>query len=107
MQLRKLLVVSIVLLALLPIQALSAQASSTTITILHFSDYHSHAVPFYSEGAPNQAGIARAIAYLKAQRKATANLLVLNGGDMVNKGSPTWSDEYQCLEWPWFNGLVD
>src|SRR3954449_4063322 len=84
-----------------------AQTGTTTVTLLAFSDYHSHAVPFYSEGAPDQAGIARGIAYLKAQRAANPNVLVLNGGDMVNKGSPTWSDEYQCVEWPWFNGWVD
>ncbi len=85
----------------------SAQEATTTITLLHFSDYHSHAIPFYSEGANNQAGIARTIAYIKAQRQANRNLLVLSGGDMLNKGSPTWSDEYKCIEWPWFNGLVD
>src|SRR5713101_4687204 len=37
----------------------------TTVTLLHFSDYHPYAVPFYSEGQTNSAGIARAIAYLK------------------------------------------
>src|SRR5690349_3692826 len=87
--------------------AVHAQSDTTTVTILHFSDYHSHAVPFYSEGAPNQGGIARGIAYLKAQRQSNPNVLVLDGGDMVNKGSPTWSDEYQCAEWPWFNGIID
>lgn len=87
--------------------AARAQSDTTTVTILHFSDYHSHAVPFYSEGAPNQGGIARGIAYMKAQRQSNPNLLILDGGDMVNKGSPTWSDEYQCAEWPWLNGLVD
>ena len=29
------------------------------------SDYHSHAVPFYSEGEPGQGGVARALAYLQ------------------------------------------
>jgi 5'-nucleotidase / UDP-sugar diphosphatase len=32
---------------------------------------------------------------------------VLSGGDTLNKGVPTWSDEYPCVEWPWFNGWVD
>ena len=32
-----------------------------TVTVLAVSDYHSHALPFYSEGRPAQAGIARAI----------------------------------------------
>ena len=82
----------------------SAQ-TTTTITVFHFSDYHSHAVPFYSEGANNQAGIARTIGFLKTQKQANPNTLVFNGGDMFNKGSPTWSDEYKCAEWPWFNGL--
>jgi 5'-nucleotidase/UDP-sugar diphosphatase len=95
------------ILALLPAVGVPAQGTTTTVTLLHFSDYHSHAVPFYSEGQPNQGGIARAIAYLKAQRAANPNLLILSGGDTMNKGTPTWSDEYTCVEWPWFNGLVD
>ena len=32
---------------------------------------------------------------------------MLDGGDMLNKTRETWSDEYQCIEWPWLNGLVD
>lgn len=79
--------------------------AATTITLLHFSDYHSHALPFYSEGKPSQGGIARAIGYLK--REHARGALVFSGGDMVNKGSPAWSDKYQCAEWPWFNGAVD
>lgn len=79
--------------------------STTTITILAFSDYHSHALPFYSEERTDQGGIARAIGYLKREKKGGA--LVFNGGDMVNKGSPAWSDKYRCAEWPWFDGVVD
>ena len=75
------------------------------MTLLHFSDYHSHAQPFYSEGRPDQGGIARAAGYLRAQHARGA--IVLNGGDMVNKGSPAWSDKYRCVEWTWFNGIVD
>ena len=82
-------------------------ATDTTITFIGMSDYHSHAVPFYSEGQPDQAGVARTLAYLKTTRANTPNLLVLSGGDTLNKGTPTWSDEYQCAEWPWFNGLID
>ena len=88
--------------------ALAASRSvfaATTVTLFHFSDYHSHALPFYSEGQPDQGGIARAIAYLRQQHQRGA--IVLSGGDMVNKGSPAWSDKYQCVEWPWFNGIVD
>jgi 5'-nucleotidase len=96
------------LLAALPLSPLFAQTGgASTVTLIHFSDYHSHAVPFYSEGQNDQAGIARTIAYLKAQKQSTPNLLVLSGGDTMNVGSPTWSDEYKCMEWPWFNGLVD
>src|SRR5919204_561496 len=84
-----------------------AQPAATKVTIIHFADYHSHAVPFYSEGAPDQGGIARTIAYIKAQRQKDPNTLVLDGGDMFNRGSPTWSDEYKCAEWPWLKGLVD
>ena len=80
-------------------------SAATTVTLLHFSDYHSHALPFYSEDAEDQGGIARAIAYLKLQKRRGA--LVFNGGDMMNKGAPAWSDKYQCIEWPWLNGIVD
>lgn len=78
---------------------------STRVVLLQFSDYHSHALPFFSEGRPDQGGVARAIGYLKHERRRGA--LVFSGGDMVNKGSPAWSDKYRCAEWNWFNGIVD
>lgn len=81
-------------------------AAAATVTIVGFSDYHSHAVPFYAEGRPNQAGIARAVAYLEAAKR-DPNILVFSGGDMMNAGTPVWSDEYRCVEWPWLGGLVD
>jgi 5'-nucleotidase / UDP-sugar diphosphatase len=71
---------------------------------VHFADYHAHAVPFYADGQHATAGLARLIAYLRSVRP---DALVTNGGDMFNVGSPAWSDRYQGLEWPWFNGLVD
>ena len=83
----------------------AAHARTTHVTLLHFSDYHSHALPFYSEGREKQGGIARAIGYLRAQKQQGA--LVFSGGDMMNKGSPAWSDKYRCAEWPWFNGVID
>lgn len=85
------------LLFALPLQA-------QTVTLLHFSDYHSHALPYYTGAGENQGGIARAIGYLAQQKKNGA--IVLSGGDMINKGAPAWSDKYQCAEWPWFNGVV-
>ena len=100
------LVVTLTLLfvSLAPLPASAQQAA--TVTLLHFSDYHSHAVPFYSEGEEGTAGIARAIAYLKPfANDPTA--LIFGGGDSMNRGSPAWSDKYQCAEWPWFNGIVD
>jgi 5'-nucleotidase len=93
------------LFLLLVFVSAAAQAKTTHVTLLHFSDYHSHALPFYSEGRESQGGIARAIGYLRAQKKQGA--LVFSGGDMVNKGSPAWSDKYKCAEWPWFNGIID
>lgn len=81
-------------------------AAAVTITLLHFSDYHSHAVPFYSEGEPGRAGIARAIALFR-EAKARPGTVVLSGGDMLNQGTPAWSDEHRCVEWPWLSGLVD
>ena len=82
-----------------------AFARTTRVVLLHFSDYHSHAQPFYSEGREAQGGIARAIGYLKREKRRGA--LVFSGGDMINKGSPAWSDKYGCAEWPWFDGVVD
>jgi 5'-nucleotidase/UDP-sugar diphosphatase len=102
----KKIVVALVVLTLLlaPLPAFAQQAA--TVTLLHFSDYHSHAVPFYSEGEEETAGIARAMAYLKPFAD-DPNALIFNGGDTMNAGSPAWSDKYQCVEWPWFNGIVD
>src|SRR5882672_6315363 len=79
-------------------------AADTTITLLHFSDYHSHALPFYTEQG-ERGGIARAIGALKREKKNGA--LVFSGGDTINKGAPAWSDKYGCVEWPWLNGIVD
>ena len=84
-----------------------AQGGTTTITILHFSDYHSHAVPFYSEGKPNQAGIARTIGYVRSQVLTDPNTIAFSGGDTMNVGQPSWSDKYLCTEWDWFNGLIE
>lgn len=78
----------------------------TTVTLIHFSDYHAHAVPFYGEGEANTAGIARLIAYLKPLAN-DPDTLIFSGGDTMNLGSPAWSDKYQCAEWSWLNGLVD
>lgn len=88
----------LVLLAALPLTA------DSTITLLHFSDYHSHALPFYTDDG-ELGGVARAIGYLRAQKRGGA--LVFSGGDTVNKGAPAWSDKFQCAEWSWFNGVVD
>jgi 5'-nucleotidase len=85
---------------------LPACQTTRTVTLVGMTDYHSHAVPFYSEGEPGQGGVARALAYLR-EAKSRPDTLVVSGGDTVNKGVPTWSDEYGCVEWPWFNGVVD
>lgn len=79
-------------------------AAETKVTLLHFSDYHSHALPFYTEEG-ERGGIARAIGYLRAEKRRGA--LVFSGGDTINKGAPAWSDKYGCAEWPWLNGIVD
>ncbi len=90
-----------------PTRALPAPAEpAREVRILAFSDYHSHAVPFLSEGRPGQGGIARAIAFIEEER-ARPGTLVLSGGDMLNRGAPSWSDAFGCVEWPWLDGLVD
>lgn len=100
-------IAALVLLALFALSAAPAAAQSrATVTLLHFSDYHSHAVPFYSEGQADSAGIARLIAYLQPYAN-DPNSLIFSGGDMMNLGAPAWSDKYHCAEWKWFNGIVD
>jgi 5'-nucleotidase/UDP-sugar diphosphatase len=83
----------------------SADDRPATVTLLHFSDYHSHALPFWNDHHSDQAGLARAIGYLKREKRRGA--LVFSGGDMMNHGSPAWSDKYQCAEWSWLDGIVD
>ncbi|MCL4297458.1 MAG: 5'-nucleotidase C-terminal domain-containing protein [Anaerolineae bacterium] len=102
---KQLLLTLFLLLLLFGVRPALAQ-DQTTVTLLHFSDYHAHAVPFYGEGEADTAGIARLIAYLKPLAN-DPNVLVFSGGDTMNLGSPAWSDKYQCAEWSWLNGLVD
>jgi 5'-nucleotidase len=78
-------------------------AGEVRLTLLHFSDYHAHAVPFFSEHQRDQGGIARALGYIKQVKATAPNVLVLSGGDMWNSGTPAWSDRYasDCSEWTW------
>jgi 5'-nucleotidase len=80
-------------------------AAQTTVTMLHFSDYHSHALPYYAGEEGERGGLARAVGYLRAEKAKGA--LIFSGGDMINKGSPAWSDKFGCAEWPWLNGVVN
>lgn len=91
-----------------PPSLLAASGAESRVTLLHFSDYHSHAVPFFSEHSPDQAGIARAVAYAKNLRATAKNVLVLGGGDLLNLGTPAWSDKYykSCTDWTWWNDIV-
>src|SRR5689334_22276838 len=102
---RKFRLLIVALMLFLSVTPALAQTRAT-VTLLHFSDYHSHAVPFYSEGQADSAGIARLIAYLQPYAN-DPNSLIFNGGDMMNLSTPAWSDKYHCAEWPWFNGIVD
>ncbi len=96
----------ILLLPLILAVAPVAAQSRASVTMLHFSDYHSHAVPFYAEGQADTAGIGRLIAYLQPYAN-DPNSLIFSGGDTMNLGTPAWSDKYTCTEWEWFNGIVD
>jgi 5'-nucleotidase len=96
----------VLLVAVLLTAASLHAADDRTVTIVHFSDYHAHAVPFYAHGQQRAAGIARAIAYL-GQFASDPAALVLSGGDTLNVGAPPWSDMYGCADWPWLNGIVD
>ncbi len=94
------------ILLLLAGLALCSCTTSRTVTILQFSDYHSHAVPFRIGEDARAAGIARAIAWIEPQARRP-DVLVFNGGDTMNHGAPAWSDKYHCVEWSWWNGVVD
>lgn len=83
--------------------ALALPLSAQTVTLLHISDYHSHALPFYTDEG-ERGGIERAIRYLRQEKIRGA--LIFSGGDTINKGAPAWSDKFDCVEWPWFNGIV-
>jgi 5'-nucleotidase/UDP-sugar diphosphatase len=102
---RKVVLFVLVASFVLPLSPASAQ-DSTVVTLIHFADYHSYAVPFYAEGQPDSAGIARLLAYLQPFAD-DEHTLILNGGDMLNVGALGWSDKYQCVEWAWFNGVSD
>ncbi|PDW01540.1 bifunctional metallophosphatase/5'-nucleotidase [Candidatus Viridilinea mediisalina] len=95
-----------VLLLVVAYAAPVAAQDRTTVTLFHFTDYHSYAVPFYSEGRHDQGGVARAVGYLR-QFADDPNTLIFNGGDMMNLDVPSWGVKYTCIEWPWFNGIVD
>jgi 5'-nucleotidase len=81
------------------------EAGPITLEIYHLSDYHSHALPDFAEGEPDRGGIAQTIGLL--QHVDGENVLIFNGGDMMNLNNPIWSDEYTCTEWAWLNNLVD
>lgn len=83
-----------------------APASAETVQLVHFTDYHSHAVASPLYGQSEWGGVARLIRWLREQTVGTASF-VFSGGDMLNRGAPVWSDKYRCVEWPWFDGLVD
>ncbi|HEY1014266.1 MAG TPA: 5'-nucleotidase C-terminal domain-containing protein [Herpetosiphonaceae bacterium] len=102
---RRFVLLALICLACSAAAAPAAAQQRSTVTLLHFSDYHSHAVPFYAEGQTG-GGIARALRYLR-EAGADPSTLVLGGGDTMNLGAPAWSDKYRCLEWPWFNGILD
>lgn len=105
---RRLLILLTVLLGFVSsVGPLAAQSpTTTTVRLFHFSDYHSYAMPFYSEGKPDQGGIARAIGYLQ-QFADDPRTLIFSGGDMLNLDVPAWGVKYTCVDWPWFNGIVD
>src|SRR2546423_14737294 len=78
--------------------------AAIVVTLLQFSDYHSHAVPFYAEEGADRGGIARAAGYLPAEKKRGA--LIFSGGDRVNQGSPARAEKYPGPEWPGLGGVV-
>lgn len=80
----------------------------TKVSLIHFSDYHAHAIPFYSEHRADQGGLARTMAYIGGLRAKDPNVLALSGGDMWNSGTPAWSDKYYggCQDFRWLGLYV-
>jgi 5'-nucleotidase len=74
------------------------------VRLAHFSDYHAHALPRPASGDGTEGGLARALAFLAPLAKE--GTIVLSGGDMLSRGSPSWSDRYGCADWPWLDGVV-
>lgn len=96
----------ILIVMMILISTMLFSATNTKIRLAHFADYHSHAQSFYTNGEHNIGGIARLIGYLK-ELNEDEDTLVFCGGDMVNKGTPAWSDKYQYMEFYWLNNLID
>lgn len=82
--------------------------TETRVQVIHFSDYHAHAIPFFSEHKPDQGGLARTLAYIAQTREKEPHTLAFSGGDMWNLGTPAWSDKYYdgCLDWKWLGQHV-
>ena len=101
------LAVTIVAVAGLALPTIAQGESTTSIILLHTSDYHSRALPHYADGEHGVGGLARVIQYLRDEKAANPNTVILGGGDMMNLGTPAWSEKYRCADWPFFNGLQD
>jgi 5'-nucleotidase len=93
------------LLAALLLLASAACTSTATVRLAHFSDYHARAVPRAAGAGETEGGLARAVAFLAPLAKEEG-ALVFSGGDMLSRGSPSWSDRHTCAEWPWLDGIV-
>ena len=78
--------------------------TTAVVRLAHFSDYHSHALPRLAAGGGTEGGIARAIAFLGPLAKD--GTIVLSGGDMLSRGSPSWAERWGCADWPWWDGIV-
>ncbi|MFV0564534.1 MAG: bifunctional metallophosphatase/5'-nucleotidase [Flavobacteriaceae bacterium] len=73
----------------LGLNACSATANTTQITILHTNDVHSHIDPFGPEDgrSANKGGVARRASLIDAIRKENPNTLLLDAGDIF-QGTP-------------------
>jgi len=101
------LAVSIVVVAGLARPPVMQGDGTSSIVLIHTSDYHSHAQPHYADGEHGVGGLARVVQYLRDEKATNPNTVILGGGDTMNSGPPAWSEKYQCDDWPLFNGLQD
>jgi 2',3'-cyclic-nucleotide 2'-phosphodiesterase (5'-nucleotidase family) len=80
------------LLLVLAVPAAAARTAGTVVvTVLHTSDVHGNLLPWdYLRERPADVGLARVATRVAEIRKATPNVLLLDGGDTIEGAAPEY-----------------